>query len=154
MELRPVTLTAARRFVAETHRHAGPPQGWLFGVGLYLGDELIGIGIAGRPLAAGLQDGRTVEITRISVVDSHPNACSRLYGALCRAAKALGYQRAITYTRSDEPGTSPTAAGFNAVAKTKPRNWAEQSGRPRYDTNLFGEKIVQESPRVRWEREL
>lgn len=34
LELRPVTLSEARRFVGQLHRHNLPPEGWLFGVGI------------------------------------------------------------------------------------------------------------------------
>lgn len=98
-ELRPIALRRARAFVNEHHRHNVAPQGWLFGVQLVCGTETVGVGIAGRPIARMADDGRTVEITRLTLVEGAPkNAATRLYGALCRAAKALGYLRAITYT--------------------------------------------------------
>lgn len=86
------------------HRHCEPDRGWLFGTSLWLDDELRSVAIAGRPKGRGYDDGRTIEITRVCTLGD-PNACSILYGALCRAAKALGYQRAVTYTLADEPGT-------------------------------------------------
>ena len=44
-------------------------------------------------------DGTTIEVTRVCT-DGTANACSLLYGAMWRAAKALGYLR-----------LSPTAPG-------------------------------------------
>jgi hypothetical protein len=35
-----------------------------------------------------------------------------LYGALCKASKALGYKEAWTYSLADEDGRSIKAAGF------------------------------------------
>lgn len=35
-----------------------------------------------------------------------------LYGAACRAAKAMGYRKVITYILQSEPGTSLKASGF------------------------------------------
>lgn len=52
-----------------------------------------------------------IEITRTCVVDT-PNGNSQIYGALCRAAKALGYRRVITYTLAAESGASLKASGF------------------------------------------
>lgn len=71
-----------------------------------------GLAMAGRPCSRMLQDGVTAEITRVAVLPGHPNACSRAYGALRRALTAIGYRRIYTYTRADEPGHSPKAAGF------------------------------------------
>lgn len=68
--------------------------------------------MAARPTARMLQDGTTCEVTRVAVLPGNPNACSFAYGALRRAAAALGYDRVVTYTREDEPGVTPHAAGF------------------------------------------
>lgn len=88
------------------------------------------MGIAGRPCRM-LQDGRTCEFTRIaSGAPSQVNACTRLYGALRRAGEALGFVRFVTYTREDEPGTSPIAAGFHFDGFTKDEGYSRPS-RPR-----------------------
>lgn len=151
---RPITRRAARGFVAAHHRHAAsPPPGWLFGVGLYRDGELVAVGIAGRPVARNLDDGETVEIARITTLGDR-NACSTLYGALCRAAQALGYRRAITYTLASEPGTSPAAAGFSRAADTcEAPSWARDQ-RARYDADLFGTPRRDTGPKVRWVRDL
>lgn len=113
MKIRPIARNAATAWIAEHHRHLRRPvTGWLFGVEILNDDGArVGVAIAGRPAARHLQDGLTIEITRVCT-DGHPNACSFAYGALRRAAAALGYQRVVTYTRADELGTSPKAAGF------------------------------------------
>jgi len=145
--VQPITRNAARAFIREHHRHSRPPHGWLFGAALL--DEagaLLAVGCAGRPKARMLQNGTTVEITRVcSTAPVAVNACSRLYGALCRAAAALGYERAVTYTHATEPGTSLRAAGFVAVAKVDGEDWSRRR-RPRvtHDT----------ADKVRWERAL
>lgn len=116
MEVRPTTLNSARGFLAEHHRHLRRELvGWLFGLEVWVDDERIAIACAGRPKARHLQDGVTLEVTRVCVkgeAGAHPNACSMAYGALGRAAKALGYHRVITYTRADEDAVSVRAAGF------------------------------------------
>lgn len=155
LQLVPITLTAARRFVFEYHRHNFPPQGWLFGVGVQNGGSgLAGVAVVSRPVARALQDGRTVEITR-SATDGTKNANSKLYAALCRAAAALGYTKAITYTLVSESGASLRAAGFTIEAGPLPvRSWAEQSGRARYEANLLGERVSPDEERYRWGRRL
>lgn len=151
VELRPVTLRAARRFIAEHHRHNQPPRGWRFGVGLYRGIELVGVATAGSPVARLLDDGTTLEVTRVCTLGDR-NASSQLYGAIGRAARALGYRRLITYTLESEPGTSLLASGFRRVGTGKGgRTWSSK-GRGRHEATIWGDRIVPEGGRVRWER--
>lgn len=98
-----------------------------------------------------LDDGATVEILRICTI-GHESACTRLYGALCRAAKALGFRRAITYTLACELGTSPKAAGFAVVAQVPARDWSTAS-RPR-QPDLWGNQRAAVGNKLRWERVL
>ena len=62
-----------------------------------------------------------------------PNANSMLYAAAWRAAKALGYQRLITYTLASESGSSLRAAGYRVVAERGPRRGWSVPSRPRLD---------------------
>lgn len=152
LELVPLTQREARAFVAEHHRHNGADRGDVFRAGLAADGELVAVAVAGRPKAAGLQDGRTLEITRVCTL-GHENACSRLYGALCRAAKALGWRRVVTYTLESEPG-SLLASGFARDADVAARSWADESGRDRYAENLLGERPTPDGPKTRWVRHL
>lgn len=112
-EVRPITRNEASRWLAAVHRHLRRPvTGWLFGVEVLRDGQRVGVAMAARPAARLLQDGVTIEVTRVAVLEGNPNACSFAYGALRRAAVALGYQRVVTYTRADEPGASTRAAGF------------------------------------------
>ncbi|PSK89964.1 hypothetical protein CLV63_12468 [Murinocardiopsis flavida] len=121
LRLIPVSLAEARAFVEVWHRHLGPPRGHKFSLGA--AEEpgvLVAVAMVGRPVARALNDGRTLEVTRLAT-DGTPNACSLLYAASRRAARALGYRRLITYTRADEPGTSLRAAGWKPTAALPPR---------------------------------
>ena len=111
LTLRPIDLSEARAFVQQHHRHNLPPPGHKFSIACYDGDRLCGVAIVGRPVARRLDDGLTLEITR-DCTDGTYNACSMLYGACVRAARALGYKRIITYTLESEPGTSLKASGW------------------------------------------
>jgi hypothetical protein len=71
----------------------------------------VALGFWDIPWPASQIDGRTAEVYRIAS-DGVPNGCSMLYGALVRAAWALGYDKALTYTLADEPGTSLKASGW------------------------------------------
>lgn len=86
-------------------------------------------------MARAFDDGLTLEVNR-TCTDGAKNANSMLYGAVWRAAKAMGYKRCITYTQADESGVSLRAAGFRRVRDIEPRkSWAESSvklrGKPR-----------------------
>ena len=79
-----------------------------------------------------MDDGYTLEVLRCCV-DGSKNACSQLYAAAWRAARALGYRRLITYTRADEPGTSLRAAGWRLdFTQRRVHSW-HRPGRPRAD---------------------
>ncbi len=155
LELVPVDRATARRYVNEHHRHNEAPLSWKFGVGLALEGKLVGVAMAGRPTGRGLDQIRSVEITRVCVPEgSEKNACSRLYGAVCRAAAALGYLVAYTYTLAEEDAASVRAAGFVLDAELDARPTWSTSARPRYDENLFGERKRPTGPKCRWRRAL
>lgn len=103
--------------------------------------HLHGVAIAGRPVARHLDDGLTLEVTRVAT-DGVWNACSALYGACRRAAKALGYRRLITYTLLSETGASLRASGWCLVHRTRGEPWSRR--RPSLDGHPIG-------PKSRWE---
>lgn len=111
MELVPITLKAANEFVLSHHRHHGPTVGHKFSIGVKNQGKLVGVAICGRPVSRVLDDGYTLEVNRLCT-DGTYNACSILYAASARAAKAMGYKRIITYILESEAGTSLAAAGF------------------------------------------
>lgn len=127
LTVRPITLRDAQAFVSEHHRHNQPPRGWKFGAGVWSGGRLVGVATAGRPVARAYDDGLTIEVNR-TCTDGSRNANSMLYGAIWRAAKAIGYTRVITYTQAGESGASLRAAGFVQVRAIPARkSWAESS---------------------------
>lgn len=148
MEIVPITFATATAFVAEHHRHNKPPRGWKFGVGVADSDgELVGVALAGRPVARALDDGRTIEVNR-TCTTGEKNANSMLYGAVWRAAKALGYLRAYTYTQHDETGASLRAVGWIRDAELPARgSWAEHSVQLRETRDATGNGGV---ARIRW----
>ncbi len=153
MTIVPLTLAEARRFVAEHHRHNEPPIGHRFSIGLRDGDRLVGVVIAGHPVARNADDGVTVELLRVTTTGER-NACSMLYGAACRAAFAMGYRRVITYTLAEEPGTSLRAAGFHEAERLAERGeWVHTAGpRALQLPRLFDPPKMPTGPKVRWER--
>lgn len=126
LELRPLSITGARREVKRLHRHLPKVVGGLFASSVWVGDEFAGVAMASEPKAPASRGKRIVEITRCAT-NGQKNACSMLYGALCRASAAIGYLKAITFTRLDEPGTSLRAAGFVDDGLTREQSWDRPS---------------------------
>ncbi len=125
----PATLERANSFVAHVHRHMGPVQKPLFSVGVADGATVHGVAVCGRPVARSLDDGLTAEVLRVAT-DGTRNACSFLYGASWRAAKAIGYTRMVTYTQGEEAGRSVAAAGWlPEPAAGGGRGWGNRPGR-------------------------
>ena len=147
----PVSNREAKAFTAMWHRHHGHvlPAGHKFSAGVADEDDILrGVAITGRPAARGSQDGATVEVTRCTT-DGTRNACTMLYGASARMAKAQGWRRIITYTQEGESGASLRAAGFVLVAEREPRtDHFESSQRYREDHGQGGVR------RYLWERVL
>lgn len=140
----PVTLREARSFVAQHHRHHGAPQGGVFAIGLAVEEVVVGVVIVGRPVARMLQDGWTAEVTRLCT-DGTRNACSQLYSAAWRAARAMGYRRLLTYTLPGEGGASLRASGWHLIAEAGGGAWSRES-RPRVDTHPMQRKLRWEAP--------
>lgn len=136
-------LARANQWVLTYHRHCGPVAGHKFSLRVY--DQTgatKGVCIVGRPVSRVLDDGKTLEVLRL-VTAGAPHACSKLYAAARRLANKHGYPRLVTYTRSDEPGTSLRAAGWQPVAHSPGGHW-DCAARPR-------ERAENDVPKVRWE---
>ncbi|MCI7301304.1 hypothetical protein NIA71_01225 [Ihubacter massiliensis] len=122
MEIRPITFRQACDFVSQHHRHHKPTVGCKFSIGIFKNNTIVGVAICGRPVSRYLDDGTVCEINRCCT-DGTRNACSALYGACCRIAKAMGYKKIITYTLQSEPGTSLRASGFTCEGTAGGKHW-------------------------------
>lgn len=121
-----MTFKEASQFISLNHRHHKPPVGWKFGVGLFEGDDLVGVAVVSRPTARMSDNGVTAEVTRLCT-DGSKNACSMLYGACWRAARAMGYKRLITYTLPDEGGSSLKASGWEFKGEAGGGSWSREN---------------------------
>lgn len=141
LQLRPVSLREANAFIKRFHRHHGGRRAHRFAVAVEVEGKLVGVAIAGNPISKALCDGRTLEVSR-TCTDGTPNANSMLYGAIWRAARAIGYRRMFTYTMPDESGASLRAAVWRRDGMTEGRPW-NRPKRPRLVDYPVG-------PKVRW----
>lgn len=101
---------------------------------------MVGVAVCGRPVSRILDDGKTCEINRLCT-DGTRNACSKLYGACCRIAKELGYEKVITYILESENGASLKASNFVCEGKAGGTHWTGSRDR--------GQKIPHEM-KTRW----
>ncbi len=122
LKLIPISLADANAFVTEHHRHHKPVTGHKFSIGCTEKEVLVGVAIVGRPVSRYLDDGLTLEVNRLCTIGVK-NACSFLYAAAARAAKAMGYRKIITYTLDSEPGTSLRAAGWTCFGLAGGKRW-------------------------------
>jgi hypothetical protein len=145
LSVTPINFDEANAFVALHHRHHKPVVGAKFCIAVSCQGKVHGVAIVGRPVSRHLDDGWTLEVNRVCT-DGARNACSMLYGASWRAAKALGFTKLITYTLPQEGGASLRASGWACLGERGGGNWNTQS-RPRIDTaeTLRGQKLLWEA---------
>lgn len=144
LSVTPITIKEANVFVSAHHRHHKPVTGAKFAIAV--SDEsgtVRGVAIIGRPVARMSDTGWTVEVNRLCT-DGTRNACSMLYGAARRAAKALGYKRVITYTLPEEGGASLRGAGWRMLGEAGGGSWSSKT-RPRIDTAPMQRKLAWEA---------
>ncbi len=133
LTLTPVALATANAFVNAHHRHHKATAGHKFSIGCAKDGELVGVAIVGRPVSRYLDDGWTLEVNRLCTT-GEKNACSILYAASARAAKAMGYRKIITYTLDSESGSSLRAAGWNCAGLAGGKCW---TGSRKPDSALY-----------------
>lgn len=151
----PVTLAEAKAFVRQHHRHNPNSKAtWKFGVGVARDGELVGVAMAGLPAARMAMKAGILEVNR-TCTDGTMNANSMLYGAVARAAKALGWKKLITYTVPTETGASLRAAGWvvedeNAGSE---KSWLEARGTGTLDV-VDGISVRVAGRKIRWAKHL
>ncbi len=111
MKIKPISLKEINSFIIRHHRHHKIVQGHKFSIGLYKNEQLVGVASCGRPVARHLDNGITIEITRLCT-DGTPNACSQLYSRCAKIAKLMGYEKIITYILENETGSSLKASNW------------------------------------------
>lgn len=146
MKIIPVTITEAKAFVGVFHRHHKPPVGAIFAVGLEHDGQLVGVATVGRPVARGLDDYRTAEVTRTCTRPECPKGgVSKLLNACRKVAGGLGYEKLVTYTLQEEGGASVRGAGWTQSELLEARSGWDCTSRPR------GKGVVDKVAKVRWE---
>jgi hypothetical protein len=136
----PIFQDEAFAFIEKFHRHHKKPVGSTFQIAVSDEEKIVGVAVVGRPVARNLQDGFTLEVTRLCS-DGTKNVCSMLYSACWRVTKNLGYRKLITYILSEEPGTSLKASGWRLIGERGGGSWSVPS-RPRVDKHPLQKKLL------------
>jgi hypothetical protein len=139
--LRPCTVKRAQKWIREVHRRLPKLQGAMWAIRVLRNDEMVGVAAVGHP-SRKLAESGALCVLRVAVLEGQPNACSMLYGACARAARAMGATDLVTYTHLDEPGTSLRASGWIHGGTTAGGNWGRPS-RPR-------KPALYPDPKQRW----
>ena len=156
LSIKAIELRHANKFVQRHHRHSPTVTGHRWSSACWDGDRLCGVVIVGRPVARRIDQASTVEVLRMCS-DGTPHVCSLLYASAARAAKAIGYDKIITYTLDTEPGTSLMAAGWivdGSVAAASGQGWKNRAGRV---LPLLADQDPKKRPecaKVRWAKQL
>ena len=150
----PITIRYANEFVKEHHRHHRPTTKntgkWAISVIHKITEEVIGVAIVGNPVSATYMDGKTLEITRLCVLENAPKGtASFLISKCCKIWKIMGGERLITYTLQKESGASLKGAGWEKVGEVKPhKDWkykSDMDGKKRDELEIYQLK------KYRWE---
>ena len=144
LEIIPITYKEACKFVNDNHRHHKAPVGHKFSIAAWDGDKIVGVAMVGRPVSRHLDNGLTLEVNRLCTDGTH-NACSFLYAASWRAAKALGYKKIITYILESESGASLRAANWKCIGEAGGLKW---TGKRRPQIDLYPQQM-----KIRFESE-
>jgi hypothetical protein len=109
----PVTYAQACDFIDTWRRHHRPPQGHKYSIGVAQDDVHVGVAVVGRPVARMLDDGLTLEVTRVATD---------------------GTRNAVRLTALPTPATHPfrgpattTVAGPSHLSKDDPMDTASAS---------------------------
>lgn len=155
LQVVPCELRDANDFVTRLHRHHKKATGHRWSCAVQASGETVGVAIVGRPVARMTDQRKIVEAIRVCT-DGTPNACSALYGAVCRQQRAHAYEKAQTFILESEPGTSLRAAGWKPVAYSDGGTWSRPSrgGRttPRLIARCDGSAPARHSPNSTWRK--
>jgi hypothetical protein len=114
LQIRPIRLEDANTIIARLHRHHKPVHKHKFSAQVLNNGNAVGVAIADRPVARMTDQVNVIEVVRLATDGTH-NACSILYAAMAKAARALGFSRIQTFILESELGTTLKASGWQRI---------------------------------------
>lgn len=132
VDIRPIAITDAVNFVSSTHRRLPRVQGGMWALQAQIDGERVGVCIVGRPVARMTCEKHPadLELTRMAVTAGAQNACSALYAAAARAARAMGATDLFSKIHADESGHSLRCGGWVEIGPCGGGEWS-RDGRER-----------------------
>lgn len=122
IEIRQIKWRTARR-CCEAHHYLGPPVGHRFSLGIY-GPELLGVMTWGRPVSRMLDDGHTLEMTRMCLMVQKKNLASQSLSKAVQWIKAHRTEtRLISYSDGDHKGTIYAASNWTPTPLKQSGIW-------------------------------
>jgi len=131
IEVRKMKWKFAKR-ICDEHHYLGSPVGHKFSLGIYdiNSRRPLGVMIFGQPVARLLDDGETLEMTRMCLMEQRPNLATQ---SLSKALKWIRQNRSekklISYSDGDHKGTIYAAAGWNPIQLSGGGKWKSGRGR-------------------------
>lgn len=114
LELKPISLRTANDFIDHHDPFYGRVAGCKFSVGGYIASELVGVVIVERPKARHVDDGWTLELTRLCA-RGNAVVAAKLIEAATAAAFAMGTRYILSYRLATEGGEAFHAAGWHRM---------------------------------------
>jgi hypothetical protein len=151
LQLKPIPLRVANDYISKHHGHHGRARGCKFTIGCYVGDLLVGVVVVERPKARHLDDGWTLELSRVCT-GQHPHVASKLIAAATRAAFAMGARYVLSYTLASEDGVSYRAASWRRMEDTDGRPIEFGGGEWSRPSRRHGATASPTGTKHRWER--
>ena len=151
LSIKPISLLNANKFIIKFHRHHYKVQGHKFSISCYDDDKLVGVACCGRPVSRYLDDGLTMEVTRLCT-NGVKNTCSKLYSTCARICQEMGYKKIITYISQFESGHSLLCSGwFLEKENVGGENWNSKKRQRTIEIiDLFG--VIKKYPSGRKKR--
>ena len=138
------SLKVANEIVEMLHRHHRPIQTHKFSLVAVKDGIYVGCLIAQRPASPQTNQKHVIEVARLAT-NGTKNACSILYSAAARTAKAMGYSSIQTFILESETGASLRASNWKFVRGSGGGTWDRpKCGRRRADKHPLGKKYVYE----------
>ena len=111
VQLKPIPLRVANDFLDQHGAELGAVRGCKFSIGAYVGPVLVGVVVVERPKARHLDDGWTLELSRLNTCHGR-DVASTLVSAATRAAFAMGTRYVLAYAAPTDGGEPYQAAGW------------------------------------------
>ena len=118
--LKPIRLHEAEAFLTARDESLDVVYRCEFSVGCYASRTLVGAAVVDRPRTNWLDDGWTLELSRISALDRAVE--TKLVAGATQAAFALGTRRMLAYRLAEPEGASYRAAGWTRIECVE-RRW-------------------------------